>query len=139
MHINLKGTNLELTESIRVYVDRKVGELERFIQNIGESPTSSRKHDPIIADVEVGKISDHHRKGNVFRTEINVSVPHIKQVLRAVSEREDLHIAIDEAKAEMQRQLKHYTDKERTRKKQGWRRLKDILRLSSLAREKKEE
>ncbi|MBN1325393.1 ribosome-associated translation inhibitor RaiA [Candidatus Falkowbacteria bacterium] len=99
MKIDIKGTNMELTEAIKDYVNEKIGGLERFFDNI------------IEARVDVGKTSNHHQKGDVFRAEVNLQVPNT--ILRAEAEREDLYMAINEVKDEIQRQLKKYKEKMR--------------------------
>jgi putative sigma-54 modulation protein len=98
MKIDIKGTNMELTEAIKDYVNEKIGGLEKFFDNI------------IEAKVEVGKTSNHHQKGDVFRAEVNLDVPE-KYVLRAEAVREDLYMAINEVKDDLQRQIKKYKEK----------------------------
>ena len=100
MQIDIKGTNMELTEAIKDYVNEKVGSLERFFDQA------------LIARVDVGRTSNHHQKGDVFRAEININVPQ-KQLLRAESVRDDLYVAINEAKEELERQIKKYKEKMR--------------------------
>jgi putative sigma-54 modulation protein len=99
MKIDIKGTNMELTEAIKDYVNEKIGSMEKFFDNI------------IEARVDVGKTTNHHQKGDVFRAEVNLQVPHT--LLRAEAEREDLYMAINEVKDEIQRQLKKYKEKMR--------------------------
>ena len=36
MKITIKGTNLELSDSIYQYTYNKINELEKFVQNVGE-------------------------------------------------------------------------------------------------------
>lgn len=127
MKINIKGTNLKLTPSIYSYIDKKIGELDKFVKHIGN----------VEAWVEVGRISKHHRKGDVFRAEVQIRLPHTQGV-RAVSEQLDLHIAIDEVKNEMQRQLKRYKDKQRDAHNREMRKLKNKTHLSKLVRKKRE-
>lgn len=100
MKIDIKGTNMELTEAIKDYVNEKIGSLEKFFDNIVE------------ARVEVGKTSNHHQKGDIFRAEVNLDVPE-KYVLRAEATREDLYMAINQVKDELQRQVKKYKEKMR--------------------------
>jgi ribosomal subunit interface protein len=100
MKIDIKGTNMELTQAIKDYVNDKISGLEKFFDNI------------IEARVEVGKTANHHQKGNVFRAEVNLEVPE-KHILRAEAEREDLYMAINEVKDELQRQIKKFKEKKR--------------------------
>ena len=98
MKISIMGTNMELTQAIKDYVDEKIGGLEKFYDNILE------------ARVEVGVTTKHHQKGDIFRAEVNLEVPQ-KHVLRASTEREDLYLAINEVKSDLQRQIKKYKEK----------------------------
>jgi putative sigma-54 modulation protein len=100
MQIDIKGTNLELTQAIKDYVNEKVGSLEKFFDQA------------LIARVDVGLTTKHHQKGNIFRAEINLEVPQ-KHLLRAESVKDDLYIAINDAREELERQIKKYKEKMR--------------------------
>jgi putative sigma-54 modulation protein len=100
MQIDIKGTNMELTQAIKDYVNDKIGGLEKFFDQILE------------ARVEVGLTTKHHQKGNIFRAEANLEVPQ-KHIIRAEAEKEDLYMAINEVKEELQIQLKKYKEKMR--------------------------
>lgn len=133
MNINIKTKNIELTNAMRKYVMDKIGELEKYIQSV-ESPVESGQRDPVIVDVEIGRTSQHHRKGsNIYRAEINASLPGEKYVLRTHSEQWDLYVAIDKAKEEMQERMKKYRAK-RTQKfkrvERVWKRLTHLSRLA---------
>ncbi len=80
MKVIIKGTNLELTEALKQYVNEKIGHLEHYSEEILE------------ARVEL-ETSTHHQKG-FFRCEVNLDLPHM-QVLRAESTGADLYAAID--------------------------------------------
>lgn len=101
MQIDIKGTNLELTQSIKDYVEEKIGGLEKFFDQILE------------ARVEVGITTKHHQKGKIFRAEVNLEVPK-KYIIRAEAERDDLYMAINEVKDELQRQIKKYKERMRS-------------------------
>jgi len=104
MQIDIKGTNMELTQAIKDYVNEKIGSLEKFFDQILE------------ARVDVGTTSKHHQKGKIFRAEANLEVPQ-KHILRAEAEREDLYMAINEVKNDLQIQLKKYKEKMRAKYK----------------------
>ncbi len=118
MKISIKGTNLKLTDSIYTYIERRIGELEKFIKNVGGNAQPFEKgKPPYEAWVEVGKTTRHHKKGNVFLAEVQVRLP--GKSLRAESEKPDLHVAIDEVKEEIERELKKYKEKRITLMKRG--------------------
>ena len=62
---NIKSTNFDLTAAIKSYVEKRMGELDRVLTHLGQ---------PQEARVEIGKISNHHKKGDIFRFEINLKV-----------------------------------------------------------------
>ena len=117
MNINIKATGIELTPAIHDYVIEKVGSLERFI---------SCDREAIMATVEIGKTTNHHKLGDFFRTEINLNFP--GQNLRIESEESDLYAAIDVAKDDMTETIKTVNKKRNTLLKRGGRMLKSILR-----------
>jgi ribosome hibernation promoting factor len=100
MKIDIKGTNMELTQAIKDYVNEKVGSLEKYYAGI------------LVARVDVGLTSKHHNKGDIFRAEVNLEIPQ-KGVLRSEATRDDLYLAINEVKNELQRQLKRFKEKNR--------------------------
>ncbi|OGY42206.1 MAG: ribosomal subunit interface protein [Candidatus Buchananbacteria bacterium RBG_13_39_9] len=100
MQIDIKGTNLELTDALKDYVNDKIGSLDKFFDEILE------------ARVDIGLTTKHHQKGKIFRAEVNLEVPQ-KHVIRAEAEREDLYMAINEVKDDLQRQIKKMKEKMR--------------------------
>jgi putative sigma-54 modulation protein len=96
MKIQIKSTNITLTRNLRNYIEEKIGGCEKFI-NTKFSPE---------AYVEIEKTTEHHRKGDVFRAEINLVLP--GKLLRCEAKREDIYLAINEAKDKLQRKLKQY-------------------------------
>lgn len=97
---NIKSTNLDLTEAIKSYVEKRLGELDRVLTNLGQ---------PQDARVEIGKVSNHHKKGDIYRFEINLKVP--GQLLRAECESDDLYKSIDLGKDELESQIRELKEK----------------------------
>ncbi|MEK7115615.1 MAG: ribosome-associated translation inhibitor RaiA [Patescibacteria group bacterium] len=117
MQIKIKATNLALTPSISDYAKKRVEMLEKFIAEGSENA---------LIKVEVGKTTQHHKRGEIFRAEINASIP--PGEFRAVSEKEDLYAAIDDAKEEIEREIISYKDKKRTLFRRGASAVKDIVK-----------
>jgi len=115
MNINLKATNMELTQAIRDYAERKVNSLEKFIKD--EQNTTQ-------AWVEVGKINRHHQSGDIFRAEINLKLP--LGSLRSVVEKNNLYAAIDDAREEMKREIRKLKTKHLVKERRGARILKKL-------------
>jgi len=96
MKLNLKATNLELTEAIKNLVQEKLGGLDKYFNNIQQ------------ADVEVGVTTTNQQKGEIYFCEVNLSVP--KKLLRFRREFTDLTKAINEAKRGIQREISKYKE-----------------------------
>jgi putative sigma-54 modulation protein len=117
MRINEKGTNMQITPSIREYLYKKLDAIEKFTAANDESA---------MCDVELGKTTKHHKNGDVFRTEINL---HIKgKNLRAVAEMDDLFASIDIAKDEMIRELQSNKDKKVSAVRRGGAKMKNFVK-----------
>ena len=96
MDIRIKATKMEMTGAIESAVKEKAGSLEKYFDKI------------ISIDVEVGKTTQHHHKGDFFRAEINVQVP--KKMLRAEAETDDLYKSINEARDRMKMEITKYKE-----------------------------
>lgn len=95
MTINrIKGTNMELTEAIKSAVEAELATLDARVERWGTA---------VSADVEVGKISNHHQKGEIFRAEVNLSIP--GKLLRAENVDQDLYVALKNAVGTLEREL----------------------------------
>ena len=121
MKLNLKYTEIDPSEAVETYIDKKMASLDELI-NIKESGIGTAT---VEAFVEVGKTTHHHNKGMVFRAEAQIRMPGGKSV-RAESVQPDLHLAIDEVKDDLQRQLKDYKNKQKTKNLHGARKIKGI-------------
>lgn len=99
MKLIIKTTGTTLTPALRTYAEEKLGGFERFFKN----------SEVVEMHIEIGKPSAHHKKGDVFYAEANLKVP--GRLFRATSENWDLHIAIDEVRHHLERQVTQYKDK----------------------------
>ncbi len=79
----ITSTNLELTDAIRSYVETKLASLDKFCE----------RYSPCDVAVEVGKTSEHHNKGKIFRAEYTMTIPGTS--LRAEAVEEDLYAGIE--------------------------------------------
>lgn len=100
MQVDIKTKNIELTDAIRSAVEEKMSSLEKKVERFGESVT---------AEVEVGKTTHHHHKGDVFRAEVHVRLP--GKLVYAENTNEDLYAAVNQAKREAERQIIDYKEK----------------------------
>lgn len=123
MKIDIKATNLELTDEIRDYLNKKIGDIDNFLR-----PTEF----PISARVELGRTTFHHKSGDIYRAEINLQVP--GELLRAESESETLFSAIDALKDQIQREIKKYKEKNIAKNRKGDRIRKFLTTYSLFSR-----
>lgn len=107
MSINIKATNIELTSAISDYVNKKIESISRYVGTDKE----------MIIYVEVGKTTKHHKQGDYFKAEFDVSVDGEK--FFTDSEKSDLYKAIDDAKDEVIKKIKNYKNKKETLFKRG--------------------
>lgn len=101
MKILIKTKNLDLTDSIRQYINDKVGGLDKFIRRYEE-----KGH--ILAEVEIARPSHHHKKGNIYYAEINMQLPN--RLLRAQDEDFDVRVAVNKVRDKIQREIRKYKD-----------------------------
>jgi len=107
---------MELTRAISDYVNKRLSGIEKFVKS-GEK---------VIAYIEVGKTTNHHKQGDVFRAEFNIEIGGAK--FYTVTEKEDLYIAIDDAKKEIVRQIASNKDRKQTLFKRGAKSVKKMLK-----------
>ena len=81
MNLQLFSKDFEITPAIRQYLEEKLAALERYSDRI------------IGAHVDVQR-DHHHRKGEIYRVEVNLHVPH--QILRVVEKAGTFHAGVDE-------------------------------------------
>lgn len=93
MNIHIQAMGIELTAAIAAQVEKKMQALVKYLHA-----------DVVDVDVEVGKTTGHHNKGQIFFCEAHIRAPGIA-VIRTREEDEDLYAAIDEVHDELQRQL----------------------------------
>jgi ribosomal subunit interface protein len=108
MEIIIKTKNLELTESLELFIREKIGGLSKFAKVLQKENYDMGK-DPIEFFVEIEKETKHHKKGPYFKAKAEVALP--GKILLAISEKDDLLQAIVEVKDEMQQEIKKYKSK----------------------------
>jgi len=106
MRIIIKTKNLKLTTDLQEFVEEKIEGLKRFTKILQKKDSSVKGRDPVEFFVEIEKETKHHRKGDIFRAEARVHLP--GKTLVAISERDDLKLAIVEVKDELQQEIKKY-------------------------------
>lgn len=119
MKINVKATNFALTESLSQYLDDKLSKLKKYLD---ESKAE------VMVNVEIGKTTEHHRHGDVFKAEINLDLAG-QGLKRSVVVDEDVYVAIILARDEVIRQIKTSQRKKGALFMKGARKIKEMLRF----------
>ena len=116
MNIQIKATNLELTESIESYIEKRLQSVVKFLEQDSTAQCM----------VEVARTTNHHKHGDIFRAEIRIS-----SALHSVyveSEKEDLYAAIDAARNEASGKLSSGKDKRVSVLRRGGARVKNMIK-----------
>lgn len=116
MKINIKATNIELTDAIRDYVNRRLENIQKFVDEGGEK----------FIYVEVAKTTNHHKQGDFFKAEFNVNIN--EETYFTVSEEEDLYAAIDLAKDELLQRIIDTKKRKKTLFRRGAQKVKEIMK-----------
>jgi putative sigma-54 modulation protein len=118
MKHNIKMTNTFLTPAITDYVEKRLSHLDKFI--------SPEEMEVVMCYVDIGKTSNHHKTGDIFKAEFNLHLG--GKTLRAVSEKEDLYSAIDSVNDEMAKALKSHKEKKNSFLRKGGAKIKKLLK-----------
>ena len=117
MKTNIKATHIELTEALEEYLAKRLSSLDKFISPSDESS---------FAQIEVAKITEHHKTGDVFRAEINLHAAGVD--FYSFAEESDIYRAIDAMKEQIVYKLSSAKDKRVSLVKRGGRRIKNFFR-----------
>ncbi len=119
--IQYKATNIELDSNWQNLVDQKFQSLDKYIGD----------HTDTKCDVEFEKETGaHHNSGKIHRVEANLFLG--GRLYRAVASEESFEKAIDEVRAELDRELAKANEKRETLIKRGGRKIKEMLRLGKI-------
>lgn len=119
MKLNIKAIEIEITPAIQSYVEKKLAMLKKLL-------VRQEKLDTIMAKVELGKITRHHRSGPLFKAEAHLRVG--KEIFNASATAEDLYAAIDMVKDELSREIASSKQKKKVLVRKGARAIKKILK-----------
>lgn len=101
MNIIIKATQLDLTPSIREYIETKIGSLDHFM-------TRFEDQSEVKVEVEIARTTNHHRHGDIFQAEANLHLP--RKTLRAEHSDSDIHAAIDIVKDKLHKEIIKYKE-----------------------------
>lgn len=102
MKIQIKATEFRLTPSLKTYITEKLEPLIRFVGRYD-------KEGGVDMRVEVGRTTRHHKHGEIFRAEANLTLP--GKMIRAVHEDVDVRTAIDKMKLKLRQEIEKFKTK----------------------------
>ncbi len=112
---NIKATNMELTIAINDHINDRLTTINKFLNN-----------DKAIVQVEVGRTTNHHNKGDIFKAEFNIKSG--ENNFYAESLKHDLYLAINDAKDQIISELKSKKGRSSTLFNRGARSIKKMLK-----------
>lgn len=120
MQINLLGKNIELTETIKDYVLKRITHLEKLLSGI------EAKGGEVNVNFEVGKSTNHHKGGEVFHADCLIRIN--GKEFYSSSDQEDLYVAIDEVKETLFNDIQKNKDRKQTLFKRGASSVKKMMK-----------
>ena len=112
MQIKIYSKNFDLSESFREYLIEKFSTLEKYQEDI------------LHFNVELTR-DQHHKKGEVYMVEVNVTLPQ-KKVIRTKEKHSDPHAAVDMAQDKIARQMVKFKKKRFSKLRKQARHLKSL-------------
>lgn len=109
-----------MTPEVEDYITSKVSLVEKFLQQ--------HQDENILVECEVDR-STHHKKGDVFRVEFNLSVQ--GKFYRSETTSIDVRAAVDIAKDQLEKQIRRSKTKRFELFEKGARTIKNILRRNN--------
>lgn len=115
MNISIKATHIELTPALKDYTEKRLTSIEKYVGAEAQC----------IA--EIGKLSDHHKQGDIFNAEVTVTTV-LGKVHHVSSHKADLYEAIDDVRDELISALTSAKGKKEALWKRGAQQIKNILK-----------
>jgi len=115
MKTTIKATNISISPETSDYLEKKLSAIEKIIS-----------HGELFCEIELGRTTQHHTAGDIFRAEINCNLN--GKDFRAVSEKESLNAAIDDVKDEVVREIKSHKSKQQTLLRRGGAKIKNMIK-----------
>lgn len=115
MTISIKASNIELTPALKDYAEKRMKGISKFTEGEAE------------VVVDIGKVTAHHKGGDIFQAAADVVTPLGKQY-HAVTQKSDLYEAIDDVRNEIVRSITSAKGKRDTLFIRGARKFKKIIR-----------
>ena len=114
MKIITKGINIEITESVKEYLLKKMSTIEKFI------------HEDTKVEVELEKTTNHHKSGDIFRAKVRIWDQ--GRMNKAEKTSENMYSSIDLVQEELFNMMSSKKDKKMTLFRKGAQKIKNLFR-----------
>lgn len=118
MNIQLQGTDVDLTDELREFVERK---LDDAIRAFGDMNL-----EPVTIDVELKRTTHHHEASEtLYRAAANVHLP--QRFLRAEAEAGDIQNAVVDMKHKLTRKIRSWRERLIDERRSSARQAKEMI------------
>jgi len=118
MNISISTKEFDLSLALTEYVNKRLAGISKFVQG--------REDDEVNISVELRKSTGHHQSGEIFKAEMTVVID--GKQYRAVSEKENMYTAIDDAKDELVSELQKDKRKRLHSLRRGGAKIKQMIK-----------
>lgn len=118
MRHNIKTSDFVMTPAIKDYIEKQMSHLNKFVKSIYEELP--------MCYVEIGKTTNHHKKGEFFKAEFTVHIG--SKSFRAEAIEEDLYAALDRVTEKMTEELKSLKDRKVSLMRRSGAKLKSFVK-----------
>ena len=127
MKFIIKSKDIKISDELNSYIEKRIGKLEKFLENV----------DPELleATVEFEKIIGGQRQWEIYEAHVNLQWP--GKFFRSEVRGENFFSMVDDAKEELEIEIRKYKTKKETLFIRGARSFKKLYGLSPLARFRK--
>jgi len=116
MHIDIKGTNYEVTPEVTQLVTKRMATLEKFLKSMPEAHLY----------VELEKVQPAQQNGPIWRTECMFEIP--GEVIRSEATEHSFDTSVPKAVGDLSRKIRKYKNKRNSMSIKGGAMLKSMLR-----------
>lgn len=124
MRFIIKSKEIKISDDLNFYIEKRIGKLEKFLEDI--SPGL------IEANVEFEKAIGKQRQGEIFQIQVDLKFP--GKFFRSEVRGENFFSMIDDAKEELEEEIRKFKTKKETLFRRGARSIKKLYGISPLAR-----
>jgi len=99
MKINIKTIQVDLTPSLKTFIEEKLQPLEKFLMRF-------EVESEVLAQLDLARTTQHHKHGEVFKASMNLRLG--KKALHAEEEAEDARVAIERVRNTMRSEIEKF-------------------------------